>query len=64
MCKHKVINRVREIDIPVIFLISFLFIFLGENISYGKEYMVKLKSEGMVFNGDIIRCVLTVDYCS
>jgi len=56
MCKSKVINRVREIDIPVIFLISFFFIFLGANISYGKEYMVKLKSEGMVFNGDIIRC--------
>lgn len=56
MLKNKVINRVRKINIPVIFLISFFFIFLGANISYGKEYMVKLKSEGMYFNGDIIRC--------
>ena len=56
MCENKIIPRLTEIDIHSIFLISFFFIFLGANVSYGKEYMVKLKSVGIGFNGDIIRC--------
>ncbi len=56
MCENKIIPRLTEIDIHSIFLISFFFIFLGANVSYGKEYMVKLKSVGIGFNGDIIKC--------